>query len=88
MGAGYYLLLEAPLLISGIIMAYDGLKWYLPARALFASLPPLRGFFEQLIAEGAAWNTGLFAWTARRFRRRGCRSALRRLWAFRRVAAG
>lgn len=38
-GAGYYLLLEAPLLISGIIMAYDGLKWYLPARAIYATLP-------------------------------------------------
>ncbi len=39
-GAGYYLLLEAPLLISGIIMVYDGLKWYLPARAIYATLPP------------------------------------------------
>lgn len=38
-GAGYYLLMEAPLLISGIIMVYDGLKWYLPARSLYASLP-------------------------------------------------
>ncbi|MBU4264325.1 MAG: DUF202 domain-containing protein [Proteobacteria bacterium] len=39
-GAGYYVLLEAPLLISGIIMVYDGLKWYLPARALYSALPP------------------------------------------------
>ena len=39
-GAGYYLLMEMPLLISGIIMVYDGLKWYLPARSLYASLPP------------------------------------------------
>ena len=39
-GAGYYLLLETPLLISGIIMVYDGLKWYLPARAVYATLPP------------------------------------------------
>jgi uncharacterized membrane protein YidH (DUF202 family) len=40
LGSGYYLLLEAPLLISGIIMVYDGLKWYLPARAIYATLPP------------------------------------------------
>lgn len=39
-GAGYYLFMEVPLLISGIIMAYDGLKWYLPARAIYATLPP------------------------------------------------
>jgi uncharacterized membrane protein YidH (DUF202 family) len=39
-GAGYYLLLEAPLLVSGIIMVYDGLKWYLPARTIYATLPP------------------------------------------------
>ncbi|MDD3814627.1 MAG: hypothetical protein PHZ02_08270 [Desulfocapsaceae bacterium] len=39
-GAGYYLLLEAPLMISGIIMVYDGLKWYLPARAIYGTLPP------------------------------------------------
>ena len=39
-GAGYYLLLELPLLISGIIMVYDGLKWYLPAREVYATLPP------------------------------------------------
>jgi uncharacterized membrane protein YidH (DUF202 family) len=40
LGSGYYLLLEAPLLLSGIIMVYDGLKWYLPARAVYATLPP------------------------------------------------
>ena len=39
-GAGYYLLLEMPLLISGIIMVYDGLKWYLPARTIYSTLPP------------------------------------------------
>ena len=39
-GGDYYLLLEMPLLISGIIMVYDGLKWYLPARAIYATLPP------------------------------------------------
>ena len=38
-GAGYYLFLELPLLISGIIMIYDGLKWYLPARSIFSVLP-------------------------------------------------
>lgn len=38
--AGYYLFLEAPLLLSGVIMVYDGLKWYLPARAIYATLPP------------------------------------------------
>ena len=36
----YYLLLEGPLLISGLIMVYDGLKWYLPSRAIYATLPP------------------------------------------------
>ena len=40
LGSGYYLLLEAPLLISGLIMVYDGLKWYLPAREIYATLPP------------------------------------------------
>ncbi len=40
LGSGYYLLLEAPLLIGGIIMVYDGLKWYLPAREIYATLPP------------------------------------------------
>jgi uncharacterized membrane protein YidH (DUF202 family) len=33
-GAGFYSLLEAPLLIGGIIMIYDGLKWYLPSRSI------------------------------------------------------
>jgi uncharacterized membrane protein YidH (DUF202 family) len=32
LGAGFYLILEAPLLAAGIIMVYDGIKWYLPAR--------------------------------------------------------
>lgn len=39
LGAGVYLLLEVPLLVSGAIMVYDGLKWYLPARAIFTALP-------------------------------------------------
>ena len=39
-GLGYYLFLEMPLLIGGIIMVYDGLKWYLPARAIYTILPP------------------------------------------------
>lgn len=34
LGPGWYLLLEGPLLIAGLIMAYDGVKWYLPARAI------------------------------------------------------
>lgn len=34
-GASWYLLLETPLLIIGIIMVYDGLKWYLPTRAIY-----------------------------------------------------
>ena len=34
LGAGFYLFLEAPLLVAGIVMAYDGIKWYLPARKL------------------------------------------------------
>jgi uncharacterized membrane protein YidH (DUF202 family) len=36
LGSGFYLLLEAPLLAAGIIMVYDGIKWYLPARKLAA----------------------------------------------------
>jgi uncharacterized membrane protein YidH (DUF202 family) len=39
LGSGYYLLLEVPLFLAGIIAVWDGLKWYLPARALFAGLP-------------------------------------------------
>ncbi|MGE5172203.1 MAG: hypothetical protein ACM3MD_00040 [Betaproteobacteria bacterium] len=36
LGAGFYSLLEAPLLVAGIIMVYDGIKWYLPARTIAA----------------------------------------------------
>jgi uncharacterized membrane protein YidH (DUF202 family) len=38
-GAGWLLLLEVPLLVAGCIMAFDGLKWYLPARQLKTRLP-------------------------------------------------
>jgi uncharacterized membrane protein YidH (DUF202 family) len=34
LGAGYYLLIEAPLLMAGIIMVYDGIKWYRPVRRI------------------------------------------------------
>jgi uncharacterized membrane protein YidH (DUF202 family) len=34
LGAGFYALLEAPLLVAGVIMAYDGIKWYIPARKI------------------------------------------------------
>ena len=34
LGAEWYLLLEAPLLVAGIVMVYDGIKWYLPARRI------------------------------------------------------
>jgi uncharacterized membrane protein YidH (DUF202 family) len=34
LGAGFYLLLEAPLLVAGFIMGYDGIKWYLPVRKI------------------------------------------------------
>ncbi len=37
--AGWLLLLEVPLLAAGCIMAFDGLKWYLPARQLKTRLP-------------------------------------------------
>ena len=33
-GTGYYSLLEAPLLLAGMIMIIDGLKWYLPCRSI------------------------------------------------------
>jgi uncharacterized membrane protein YidH (DUF202 family) len=36
MGAGFYSLLEAPLFVAGIIMVYDGIKWYLPSRRIAA----------------------------------------------------
>lgn len=39
LGDGPLLLLEIPLLVSGCIMVYDGLKWYLPARKIHADLP-------------------------------------------------
>ncbi|HEX9020540.1 MAG TPA: DUF202 domain-containing protein [Nitrospirota bacterium] len=35
-GSGFYLFLEAPLFVAGIIMVYDGIKWYLPARKIAA----------------------------------------------------
>jgi uncharacterized membrane protein YidH (DUF202 family) len=31
-GSGWYAVLGAPLLIGGIVMIFDGLKWYLPCR--------------------------------------------------------
>jgi uncharacterized membrane protein YidH (DUF202 family) len=34
LGAGWYGVLEAPLLAAGILMVYDGIKWYLPARTV------------------------------------------------------
>jgi uncharacterized membrane protein YidH (DUF202 family) len=34
LGMGFYTILEAPLLVAGIIMVYDGIKWYLPARRI------------------------------------------------------
>jgi uncharacterized membrane protein YidH (DUF202 family) len=33
-GAGWYAVLEAPLLVGGIVMIFDGLKWYLPCRSV------------------------------------------------------
>ncbi len=36
LGSGFYLVLEAPLLVAGIIMVYDGIKWYLPSRKIAA----------------------------------------------------
>ena len=33
-GIGLFTVFEAPLLIVGIIMSYDGLKWYFPARRI------------------------------------------------------
>ncbi|MDA8163624.1 MAG: hypothetical protein M0017_01135 [Desulfobacteraceae bacterium] len=36
LGGGFLLLLEMPLLVAGIVMVYDGLKWYLPARKIQA----------------------------------------------------
>jgi hypothetical protein len=33
-GGGFYALLETPLLVGGIIMIFDGLKWYLPSRSV------------------------------------------------------
>jgi len=38
-GDGWMLLLEAPLLAVGCVMAFDGVKWYLPARQLKTRLP-------------------------------------------------
>lgn len=36
LGAGFYSLMEAPLLVAGIVMVYDGIKWYLPSRKIAA----------------------------------------------------
>ncbi len=33
-GVGLFTIIEAPLLIAGIVMLYDGLKWYFPARRI------------------------------------------------------
>ena len=79
-GAGYYLLLEMPLLVSGIIMVYDGLKWYLPARAVYATLPPC-------VDTGATGGTSVLEaeneYIAPEFRRSGVvpgAAALRGAW--------
>jgi len=34
LGGGAYLFLEVPLFLAGVFMACDGLRWYLPARAI------------------------------------------------------
>jgi uncharacterized membrane protein YidH (DUF202 family) len=34
LGGGWYLALEVPLLIAGVVMVTDGVKWYLPARGI------------------------------------------------------
>ncbi len=34
LGEAWYLVLEVPLLVAGIVMVYDGIKWYLPARKI------------------------------------------------------
>ncbi len=34
LGAGWYALLEAPLLAAGLFMAADGIRWYLPSRTI------------------------------------------------------
>jgi len=41
-GNGWLLLLEGPLLLVGCVMAFDGVKWYLPARQLKSRLPVCR----------------------------------------------
>ncbi len=33
-GVGLYTIIEAPLLFAGIVMLYDGMKWYSPARRI------------------------------------------------------
>ncbi|HSB31390.1 MAG TPA: DUF202 domain-containing protein [Candidatus Sulfobium mesophilum] len=33
-GTGWYAVLNVPLLIGGIVMIYDGVKWYLPCRSV------------------------------------------------------
>lgn len=33
-GSGWHAVLDLPLLVGGIIMMYDGLKWYLPCRSV------------------------------------------------------
>jgi len=34
LGANWYVILETPLLVAGIVMVYDGIKWYLPSRGI------------------------------------------------------
>ena len=34
LGGGLFTIVEAPLLLAGIVMLYDGLKWYFPARSI------------------------------------------------------
>ena len=38
-GMGYLVILEALLFVAGLVMAADGLRWYLPARATGKNLP-------------------------------------------------
>jgi uncharacterized membrane protein YidH (DUF202 family) len=53
-GIGYLSIIQAPLLLVGIIMAADGLSWYLPTRKLEpceAGYLPTRSTFGTTIAE-------------------------------------
>ncbi len=67
LGAGIYAALEAPLLLAGAVMVFDGVKWYLPSRRTAARPIPT-------LCTEPTWGTTVLEADARDGRPVFCRS--------------